>query len=122
MKRKTRRARLKANLEKAVKAYVKERDNYTCQWCGKEVQGTNCHWSHIIGRRIDGRLVYDPMNSLVHCYNCHINKWHKDPIAAAAWFEDMFPGRYAYLQEQRIKNEKLGSIKEAWFLEQIDLY
>ena len=121
MKRKTKKARLKLQLENIVKAYVKERDNHICQWCGKRVTGSDEHWSHIVPRSKDGRLVYDPMNSVVHCFNCHINRWHKDPLEGAKWFMEKFPGRWVYLQEQRKMNESKGPITEAWLQDQIEL-
>ena len=59
---KTEKRKLKDKLEKIVKKIVKERDNYTCQKCGKFVEGVNCHASHVIPVSRDGRLAFDPLN------------------------------------------------------------
>ena len=121
-KKKTNKRKLKDKLEKLVKAEVKFRDNYTCQRCGKKVEGSNCHASHIIPVSRDGRLAYDPNNMIVLCYYDHISWWHKHPIEAAEWFNKKFPGRYEMLREKYNQNTKGGSIKESWYEEQIKFY
>lgn len=37
----------------------------------------------------------------VLCYHCHLNWWHKNPMEAAAWFQDKFPDRWKHLQAKR---------------------
>lgn len=97
-KKKTPRQALKKRLELLVKEYVKKRDNYTCQRCGKKVEGTNCHASHVIPVSRSGRLQFDPINMKVLCYHDHINWWHKHPVEAGKWFVDTFPERWEYLE------------------------
>ena len=122
-KHKTRRARLKANLEEVVKAYVKKRDNYTCQMCGKEnLTGSDCQWSHVVSRKQDGRLIYDPMNSKVLCFHCHFENWHRNPVSAGEWFQEKFPGRWTYLIAKRLEHQSMGAIRELWYLEQLEAY
>lgn len=95
--------KLKKKLMELVKAYVKERDNYTCQKCGKQVEGSNCQASHVIPVSHGKRLAFDPLNMKVLCYHDHLNWWHKNPLEAAKWFQKKFPRRYAYLEAH--KNE-----------------
>jgi len=93
-------------LEKLVKDYVKRRDEYTCQKCGKVVEGSNCHASHVIPVSRSGYLQFDPMNMKVMCYHDHINWWHKHPVEAGKWYTDTFPERWEYLQALHIQRLK----------------
>ena len=120
MKRKsTPRKKIKKKLELLVKSFVKERDNYTCQYCGKKVTGSNCHASHVVPVSQDGRLAYDPLNLKVMCYHHHINFWHLNPVDSGRWFMSKFPERWVYLEEQKKINQKLGTIKIDWYEERI---
>lgn len=106
---------LKKKLEKLVKDYVKVRDNYTCQRCGKKVEGVNCHASHVIPVSRSGYLQFEPLNMKVMCYHDHINWWHKHPVESGQWFRDTFPERWAYLEElhkQRLKPMKVWELEE----------
>ena len=90
---------LKKLVEKA-KRCVKERDNWTCQRCGKVVEGANCHASHILNVGSYKSLELDPSNMKVLCgMPCHLSWWHKNPLEAAEWFNEKFPDRYFYLKE-----------------------
>ena len=120
MKRKsTPRKKIKKKLELLVKSFVKKRDNYTCQWCRKQVVGANLHASHVVPVSQDGRLAYDPINLKSLCFHCHMNKWHKNPIEASRWFLSTFPERWVYLEEQKKINQRLGTIKIDWYEERI---
>lgn len=120
VKRKATKTALKKRLEKLVKDYVKQRDNYTCQRCGKVVEGTNCHASHVIPVSRSGYLQFDPINMKVLCYHDHINWWHKHPVEAGKWFTDTFPERWEYLQELHI--QRLKPLTENELLEKIEEY
>ena len=90
---------LKKLVEKA-KRCVKERDNWTCQRCGKVVEGANCHASHILNVGAYKSLELDPSNMKVLCgMPCHLSWWHKNPLEAAEWFNKKFPDRFFYLKE-----------------------
>jgi len=79
---------------------IVRRDNSTCQWCGKRLEGRNCHMSHVYGKGAHPALKHDPLNVKILCYHCHMQKWHKDPIVARDWFKNKFPERYEYLREK----------------------
>ena len=70
--------RMKHRLDKAVRNYVKARDNYCCQTCGIHKDSTplgQLDWSHKISR---GHLVlrWDERNTISQCRKCH-NDWGK---------------------------------------------
>jgi len=98
---KTPRQAIKKKLELLVKKYVKERDNYTCQRCGKPVSGTDCHVSHVVPVSAGIRFAFDPRNCKVLCFHDHINWWHKNPTESGDWFKKKFPKRWAYLQVRK---------------------
>lgn len=100
---KTVKRKLEDKLDKLVSKKVKERDNNTCQHCGAKVVGANCHWSHIIPISRNKRLKWDLNNSMVLCYHCHINWWHKHPLEAGRWLEETFPERVLYLDGIALK-------------------
>lgn len=101
-KKKTVRRKLKDKLETLVKEIVRIRDNRTCQYCGKmDLQGANCHVSHVIPRSKSLLLSFDLTNLKVLCYHHHINWWHKNPVEAGEWFKYKFPERWEYLKEKK---------------------
>lgn len=106
--------KLKDELDKLVKEVIKIRDDYTCQHCGKKVEGSNCHGSHVIPVSRGNALRWDELNLKTLCYHCHINWWHKNPTESGEWFKSKFPDRWAYLQTY--KNE-IKKFKEPELLE-----
>ena len=111
---------LTKKLEELVKLYIKLRDDYTCQHCGKKVTGSDCHASHVIPVSRSGYLRCEPLNMKVMCYHCHINWWHKHPIEAGAWFTDTFPERWEYLKALHI--QRLKPPREDELVEKIEHY
>lgn len=114
MAKKTPRRKLIEKLDKLVMEKVRERDNWTCQWCGKHVEKRNAHVSHVIPRSKGYALRWDFNNLKLLCFHCHINRYHKDPLEAAEWFKGKFPDRWEYLEERRndIKKWTLEELKE----------
>lgn len=90
-------SKLKKKLMTIIKAHVYERDENICQWCGRYCEGSNRQASHVTPVSEGNALAFCPLNIKVLCYHCHLNKWHKNPRVAAAWFKSKFPGRDAYL-------------------------
>jgi len=67
---------MKHRLDKAVRNYVKARDQYTCQTCGIHKDSTplgQLDWSHKIGRN-NLILRWDERNTISQCRGCH-NMW-----------------------------------------------
>ena len=97
------------NVEMA-KLIAKKRDKYICQHCWKTAKETSIHASHIINEARDHRLASDTDNIKALCYNCHINRWHKNPIEASEWFTKKRPWRYERLQAKHIEYMGMWSI------------
>lgn len=100
--------RQKIKTEVAVKKYIKTRDNYTCQWCGSFLEGSNAHASHVIPVSAGNQFRYDPLNLKCLCYHCHLNLWHKNPVMAGEWFKGRFPERHRYLFSQPKRTVKFS--------------
>jgi 5-methylcytosine-specific restriction endonuclease McrA len=120
-RKKTARKKLEDKLEKLVKDYVKDRDNYTCQKCGKYLEKSNCHASHVIPVSAGNQFKYDPLNMKVLCFHDHIHWWHKNPIEAGDWFKKKFPDRHKYLFGQPRKTVKLTEEKLKQMIETIKI-
>lgn len=99
--RKPSRKSIRTKLDKLVKEFVKKRDNYTCQHCGKHLEKNDCHGSHVIPVSAGLGWAYDPMNIITMCFHCHINWWHKNPVEAGDWFKETFPDTWKHLEEKR---------------------
>lgn len=54
--------------------YIRYRDNWTCQRCGKkyEIKSRGLHCSHFYGRRTYATR-FEPANAMALCYRCHIH-------------------------------------------------
>ena len=105
---------LKSQLYKKVlklaKEYIKKKNKYTCQRCGKKwLKWANCQASHIIPVSWDRRLAVDHWNMKVLCYNCHLQWRHKNPLEASDWLKEKFPDRVLYLKDKYI-NKPMGTI------------
>lgn len=81
-----------------AKAIAKERDDYTCQKCGKRGKdGWKIDASHVIPDGRCERLNTDPQNMKALCFSCHKLWWHLSPLEAGIWFFEKFPERTSYL-------------------------
>ena len=97
---------LEKKLWELTREYVFKRDNYTCQKCGKKLEGQNCHPSHIIPKSRSKYLKYDPLNILTMDFYHHIHWWHANPVEAGEWFISKFPRRWLYLKKHKHKTAK----------------
>ena len=100
MAKKSDRKKLIDQLDKLSKQLVYQRDNYTCQRCGKN-DGRDYQASHVIPVSAGQKLRWDIQNMKVLCYHCHLNWWHKNPIEASDWFKKTFPHRVEYLEANK---------------------
>lgn len=84
-----------------VKA-VKERDNYTCQLCGKKFSSPKAIQAmHILSKENYPELKFDIMNGLTGCYYDHKNSKlspHLDGFAFSYWLNINKPTQYYYLR------------------------
>lgn len=62
----------KINKIKNWELSVKQRDNYTCQYCGKaNLKGRNCHSHHIKNKKEYPELKFVLGNGICLCISCH---------------------------------------------------
>ena len=108
------RKRLTDRLDKLCREIVLIRDENKCQWCGRYVEKTNAHCSHVIPKSKGNALRWDLINLKLLCFHCHINVWHKSPILAMDWLQSFFPARYVYLMKHKedIRKFSIDDLKE----------
>ena len=106
--KKTPRKKLKDDLDEICRVYIRLRDRMICQMCGKNVQKSNAHCSHVVPRSRGNALRWDEMNLKLLCFHCHINIWHKDPLRSGEWFMKKFPERIDYLSERYFVTKKFS--------------
>lgn len=58
--------------DKAFSLYIRTRDNWTCQRCGKRYPPPTSalHCSHFVGRAKENTR-FEPLNATSLCYGCH---------------------------------------------------
>lgn len=95
--------KIRKEVETLAKVKAKTRDKYICQHCGKKVEGSNAHASHIVPVSHGNVLRFNPTNMICLCYHCHINWWHKNPMESADWFRAKFPDTWEYLKVEKEK-------------------
>ena len=93
-----------------AKLCVKMRDNYTCQYSGKECSGSDCHASHVLNVGTHKNMELDPTNLKVLSSYYHLHWWHKDVLHATDWFKQKFPERYFYLMEMSSLKFKIPTV------------
>ena len=93
-----------------AKLCVKMRDNYTCQYSGKECSGSDCHASHVLNVGTHKNMELDPTNLKVLSSYYHLHWWHKDVLHATEWFKQKFPERYFYLMEMSSLKFKIPTV------------
>ena len=88
-------------LDDIVREMVRERDNNTCQWCGKKgLIGFDSQVSHTIPKGRSLYLRWDLQNVILLCAFCHNEKWHKLSLGRK-WFDVTYPERIKYLEERQ---------------------
>lgn len=74
--------------DKAFADFIKARDGYQCQKCGKQYakgdKGLQC--SHHFSRRYYN-IRFDPDNAIALCHHCHNYWYQKDIPESARWLE-----------------------------------
>lgn len=76
-----------------------------CERCGTT---KNLQVSHILPRQNPYlSIVYDEKNALSLCVKDHLfSFWHKDPLHAAIWFFERWPGRMERLVAKAVEPRK----------------
>ncbi len=95
---------LAEQLDKELRKAALARDGERCCHCGwtavEHADLRKLHTSHVIPKREGHGLRWDIRNVIILCYRCHLEKWHKDPLLMAKWFQETYPDRYEYLMER----------------------
>lgn len=95
MRNRTRERReLEKQADKLCREIVFRRDGHRCVKCGTDKALTP---SHIRPRGKCPRMTWMSANILTMCAACHLEWWHKDPIAAIAWLNAVRPGLFEQL-------------------------
>jgi 5-methylcytosine-specific restriction endonuclease McrA len=95
-KKKTWRQKLTKACDDLLRVVIRLRDEDTCQWCGKHVEGEDSHPHHIIRRAHSLYLRWDLLNLVLLCKKCHA-KYHHRETDGLPWFQAKFPARWTYL-------------------------
>jgi len=66
---KSKKARLKSNLDKVFSLYIRTKANFTCEWCGKSGSQVHCHHGVVHRRYI--RTRFEEGNCACVCVGCH---------------------------------------------------
>lgn len=86
-------------LDLTWKLKVKQRDNYTCQICGKKIEKKNCHAHHIIPKGV--KLTrWDIDNGITLCYRCHkvgLFSPHMNAIWFTFWLKTNKVNQFRYI-------------------------
>ena len=110
-----------------AKTQAKERDNWTCQHCGRtKAQGWQMQGSHILPEGTYVSMSADIDNILCLCVACHTGgsflrgkSWHGDPLYFAEWFNEKYPGKHQELRERAQKQKIINWEKRYYELKQL---
>ena len=97
MTKKKTKSQLKKQADKLFSEIIRKKG--ACQMCGKT---SNLQAAHIVTRS-NLHLRYDFNNALCLCSGCHLFKWHKEPLWAVMWFQNVYPKEYKYLMKEKDK-------------------
>lgn len=100
-----------------AKKQAKQRDKYTCQYCGKKAEGSGMHGSHILPEGSYPLMSAEPDNIIALCAEHHLGgisphlnrqfeSWHSHPVKFGLWFNRKWPGRYKALRSMADEKRK----------------
>ncbi len=94
-------------LDWLIAQVTKYRDGWQCQKCGKRLFAREAHCAHVLPKSASLLLRWDRNNTILLCFEDHIEWAHGHPTEFREWFQTKFPERFAYLQECRRQHTKL---------------
>jgi len=100
-------SRLGRRLDWLIAQVTKYRDGWQCQKCGKRLFAREAHCAHVLPKSAGLLLRWDRNNTILLCFEDHIEWAHGHPAEFREWFQAKFPERFAYLQECRCHCAKL---------------
>jgi hypothetical protein len=79
-----------------VANWIKKRDGNQCWHCKKVYDNKSAiHCSHILPKGEYPNYAFQSWNLKTLCMHCHLQWWHKNPIAATIWFQSEYPVQHA---------------------------
>lgn len=98
---------------------IRQRDDYTCQYCGKQSQYVNAH--HVKGRRIKS-LRFCLENGISLCFGCHKTNSkfsaHATPEAFKRWIKKRYSLRWEIInrlaRKHMTEREAIKKFKEEY--------
>ena len=97
-KKKTARQLIAKRLEDLCRKLVARRDKYKCQKCGVDLRAGGRHVHHIRERARSILLMWDLLNLILFCRDCHCWATH-DAVGADRWLAENFPHMHKYQWE-----------------------
>lgn len=88
-----------------AKKIARKRDDNKCVMCGNDGQFKQLHGSHIYSEGTHRAMSADVDNIVMHCANCHLRRWHENPIEAHEWFRKKYPHLHTKLKKRSQKLE-----------------
>jgi hypothetical protein len=102
-------SRLGRRLDWLIAQITKYHDGWCCRRCGKRLFAHEAHCAHVLPKSAGQVLRWDRHNTILLCFEDHIEWAHRHPIEFREWFQATFPERFAYLQELRHRHGKLDA-------------
>jgi 5-methylcytosine-specific restriction protein A len=95
-RRKARKAKLK-DADRLFSEYIRTRDNWTCQCCGRTREnGAAIQCAHIVSRRYRATR-WSRSNAIALCSKCHVYYTYR-VLEFEVFIEERYPGRLAELK------------------------
>lgn len=93
-----------------TRSHIYKRDNYTCQYCGKEKPDNELNWDHVIPKSKGGPTSWE--NIVTSCTSCNIKKGNKmlDQIGFTLRKKPTRPSWYQLFRYEITKN----TINKTW--------
>lgn len=100
-----------------AKLEAKERDEWTCQYCGARKPNVAIHGSHILPEGAFPLMSDEPDNLIALCAEHHVGgsnsrmnraleSWHSHPLKFSEWFNKKYPSVYKQLLVMDLEKRK----------------
>lgn len=80
------RGKLLSEVDALFRQYVLKDCEQICEWCLRHMP---VQIAHILPKGKYPRLRYHQQNILLLCYHCHLYRWHKDPMIASRFLDEL---------------------------------
>lgn len=94
-----------------LRQIVMKRDGAKCLRCGKT---DRLHLSHIYPRGKYKTMALEPLNLKMLCVGCHLYWWHKNPMEAWEWLNEVMSKER--IQKLKVMSQSYGKIPDLQLL------